>query len=287
LYRPEWFAEKLAETIRQQIGDSLANEVEEHLSKACHHPMKATNNSSLLAELRSIATEVNASLPKEVPLSISRSIDPIRALILREACLYRIAEIVRAAYDAFARDDLVVAIILSRSIIETAALFWDFIAKLKAALASHNIEEIRNFLSGCLVGVKSPKLKEFKSPSQPDLIVTPVNILTLIDRLDKDVTHFRLNYDSMSEFSHPNAAGTVDAYVVLDWDAGMARLGSNRAKLVPELALPQLVGTLTAFIIQYDHAAELLEKFIPLCESLLDGMPSKKEESREKANSST
>jgi hypothetical protein len=285
--RPEWFPEKLAETIRQQIGDSLANEVEQHLSKASHHPMKASNNSSLLAEFRSIATELNASLPKEVPLGISRSIDPIRALILREACLHRIAEIVRAAYDAFARDDLVVAIILSRSIIETVALFWDFIAKLKAALASRNIEEIRSFLSGCLVGVKSPKLKEFKSPSQPDLIVTPVNILTLIDKLDKDVTHFRLNYDSMSEFSHPNAAGTVDAYVVLDWDAGVARLGSNRTKLVPELALPQLVGTLTAFIIQYNHAAELLEKFVPLCESLLDGIPSKKKESGEKVNSSS
>ena len=83
------------------------------------------------------------------------------------------------------------------------------------------------------------------------------------------------------------AAGTVDAYVILDWEAGVARLGSNRTKLVPELALPQLVGTLTAFIIQYNQAAELLEKFVPLCESLLDGIPSKKKESEEKVNSSS
>lgn len=232
--------------------------------------MKASNNESLLEELKSIVTDLNACLPKEVPLGFSRSIDPIRALVLREACLYRIAEIVRATHDAFARDDLVVAIILSRAIIETGTLFWDFIQKLKAALASRNIEEIRKFLSGCLLGVKSPKLKEFKSPSKPDLITTPVNILTLIDKLDKDVPHFRLNYDSMSEFSHPNAAGTVDAYVFLDHAAGVARLGNNRSKLVPELALPQLVGTLTVFVIQYNYAAELLEQFIPLCELLLD-----------------
>jgi hypothetical protein len=242
--------------------------------------MKTSDNESLLAELKSIVIDLNVSLPKEAPLGLSRSIDPIRALVLREACLYRIAEIVRAAHDAFARDDLVVAIILSRAIIETGALFWEFIQKLKVALAFRDIEEIRKFLSGCLVGVKSPKLKEIKNPSKPALITVPVNILTLIDKLDKDVPYFRLNYDSMSEFSHPNAAGTVDAYVFLDHAAGVARFGNNRSKLIPELALPQLVGTLKAFRIQYNYAAELLEQFIPLCELLLDqALP--KEESEE------
>lgn len=61
--RPKWFAEKLAETIRQQLGDSLAHELEQHLSKASHHAMNTSNNPSHLAELRSIVTELNASLP--------------------------------------------------------------------------------------------------------------------------------------------------------------------------------------------------------------------------------
>jgi hypothetical protein len=66
--------------------------------------------------------------------------------------------------------------------------------------------------------------------------------------------------------------------IVLDYAAGVARFGNNRSKLVPELALPQRVGTLTAFMIQYNYAADLLEQFIPLCELLLDPALPKNEE---------
>ncbi len=223
----------------------------------------------LLQELKNIVDMLNNSLPKEMPFGFSISIDPPRAVVFREACLYRIAEIAESAHEAFVKDSLVVAFILSRTIMETETLFWTFVNALEVAIQTRNIGKIREFLTRCLVGVKSPQLKQFKNPMNVNLIADPTNILTFIDKRDKKVRNYRLHYDSLSEFSHPNAAGTIDAYVSLDLDAGVARFGKNRSKLIPELALPQLVGSLKVFLSDYDYSAKLLEQFVPLCDELL------------------
>lgn len=225
-------------------------------------------NEDRLKQLKNLVEILNNSLSWEIPFDFSAAIDPLRAVVFREACLHRIAEISESAYEAFAKDNLIVALILSRAFMETEALFWGFIHELEEALKSRNIEKIRNFLTGCLIGVKSSQIKLLKSPQNVDLIIDQTNILTFIDKMNKKITHYRLHYDSLSEFSHPNAAGTVDAYVFLDHEARIARLGKNRSKLVPELALPQLNGSLTIFLDIYDHSAKLLEQFTLLCNEL-------------------
>lgn len=189
--------------------------------------------------------------------------------MLREACLYRIAEIAESVYEDFVKDRLIAAFILSRAFMETETLFWTLIDKLESAIKSRKIDDIRKFLTDCLIGVKSEELKQFKNPKDPNLITTPTNILTLIEKMGKKIRYYPLHYASLSEFSHPNTAGTVDAYVLLDHDARMARFGNNRTKLTPELALPQLVGSLQGFLSGYDYSAKLLEQFVPLCEELL------------------
>lgn len=234
------------------------------------------NNKEGLEQLKNLVDILNNSLPSEVPFDFSVAIDPLRAVVFREACLHRIAEISESAYQAFGKDNLIAALILSRAIMETEALFWGFVSELEEALKSRNIEKIRKFLTGCLLGVKSPQLKLLKSPENVDLIIDPTNILTLIDKMNKKIPHYRFHYDSLSEFTHPNAAGTVDAFVSLDHEARIARLGKNRSKLVPELALPQLNAALTAFLDVYDYSAKLLEQFTPLCDELLRSSASEK-----------
>ncbi len=227
----------------------------------------------LIHELKDIVDTLNNSLPKEMPFGFSISFDPGRAVVLREACLYRVAEIAESAYEAFVKDRLVVAFILSRAIMETEALFWAFVEELQLAIQNRNIDKIREFLTRCLVGVKSPQLKQLKNSMYANLIVDPTNILTFIDKMNKKVRSYRFHFDSLSEFSHPNAAGTVGAYVSLDLDAGVARFGRNESKLTPELALPQLVASLKGFLSIYDNSAKLLERFVPLCDELLARSP--------------
>lgn len=209
-----------------------------------------------------------------MPLAFSFSIDPPRCVVLRETCLYRIAEIAESTYEAFEKDRLIVAFSLSRAFMETEALFWSFIDELENSIQTRNIDKIRQFLSKCMVGVKNTVLKQFKSPENISLILDPINVLNCIDKMEKQVTHYRLQYDSLSERAHPNAAGTVDAYATVDWEAKIVRFGKNKSKLAPELALPQLVASLKGFLRGYDYSASLLEQFTPLCEELLEKSPS-------------
>ncbi len=224
----------------------------------------------LLNELRLLVATLKNSLPSEVPIYICSSIDPTRAVVLREACLYRITEISEGALDAFEENNLIVALILCRSIMETEALFWEFEAKLKTSIASKNVEEIRTFLTRCMIGVKSEEIKKMKSPENTSQILDPINVLTFIDKLGKHISKYRFHYDSLSERSHPNAAGTVDAYVDIDWEAGVAKFGLNSKKIGYNPSLLLLVASLSAFLDVYDSTAKHLSDFTKVCEELVE-----------------
>lgn len=224
---------------------------------------------NLLEDLKTLVDTLNNSLPVEISFNFSCAIDPWRAVVFREACLYRVAELAESAYEAFTQDRLTVAFILARAFMETEALFWMFYEKLETALKTHTIEDVRLFLTNAMIGVKDDQLKQFKNPNDPAFITPPTNILTFIQKMNKSIKNYGLHYASLSEFSHPNAAGTVDSYVYLDHDNQVARFGKNRRKLNSALALPQLVGSLDCFLEIYNRSSELLEQFTLMCENLV------------------
>ncbi len=76
----------------------------------------------LLDDLQNISSLLKASLPREAPLFFSKSIDQVRALHLREACMHRISELVESACDAFKKGNAMSGYILARAIMETFAL---------------------------------------------------------------------------------------------------------------------------------------------------------------------
>jgi hypothetical protein len=69
--------------------------------------MTAEDDQQYLETLKGIVTILETSLPREIPLDISKTIDPCRAHILREACLHRIAELASSACDAFCKNRLI------------------------------------------------------------------------------------------------------------------------------------------------------------------------------------
>lgn len=214
--------------------------------------------------LKEVVTILENSLPTEILLAISKAIDPCRAHVFREACLHRIAELAGSAYEAFHKKKLITAFTLCRSIMETEALFWDFVTMLEDALRKQSISKIRKFLTKAMLGAKIQTGDVISS-------MTPHHVLTLVrDGMGKQIKGYFNQYEFLSEFAHPNAAGVIKAYVKLDWEKHMAYLGLNHDKIFPDLALPKLVGSLQAFIPCYDNSAKLLSQFIPLCESLLD-----------------
>jgi hypothetical protein len=152
---------------------------------------------------------------------------------------------------------------------ETEALFWRFLDELKESLSTRTVDKIRTFLSRSLTGVKDDEIKKIKRPNDPSTVPDPINVLTLIKNVGKRIHHYPLHYASLCELTHPNAAGTINAYVTLNWSTNTAHFGKGKATLTPELALPQLVVSLQTFTKLYDQSADLLEEFTLLCESLL------------------
>lgn len=231
--------------------------------------MSNGEHEKLLEQLISEIRMLQASLPNEMSLDFSKAIDPCRAAVFREACLYRISELAESAYDAFLKGRLITAFTLCRAFMETEALFWRFLDELKESLSSRTIDKIRTFLSKSLTGVKDYEIKKIKSPNDPSIVLDPINVLTLIQNVGKRIHYYPLHYATLCELTHPNAAGTINAYATLNLSTNTVYFGKGKDTLTPELALPQLVVSLQAFTQLYNQSASLLEEFTLLCESLL------------------
>ena len=94
-----------------------------------------------------------------------------------------------------------------------------------------------------------------------------VNVMTFVDRVEKDVPGFRQQYDLLSEFCHPNWRGTAGFFSVFDGANLWADFGNN----APGLNGPQSIGlanlgvALMFFERSYNRVADQLTSFIELC----------------------
>lgn len=222
----------------------------------------------MLVKLKELVDSLKKSLPLEAPLFISNAIDPNRALVLREACLYRISELTESAYENFAKGRVVSAFIMTRAIMETESLFWTFLDKIELSLKTKNIDDIRIFLTKALTGVKATQAKAMGRE------IEPLHVLKLVrDNMGGKIPLYYEHYETLCEYSHPNAAGLNDTYARLDWIQKKVFFGINNDKVNSKLALPLLIISIEAFINEYDRSAKLLGDFIVLCEILLKDQP--------------
>ena len=120
---------------------------------------------------------------------------PYKALVVRGGLLWRSEEIGRNAIRAFTENDRATAILLTRSIIENAALHWRLAAVLtdRKQMLKEGLDEV---LMKMLMGWKGDA--DFPAA---------FNVLTMIDHLDRQVEGVRAAYDQLSEVAHPNYGG--------------------------------------------------------------------------------
>jgi hypothetical protein len=133
-----------------------------------------------------------------------RSKLPFKAALYRDALLWRIEELGRCALGAYDRTDHVSGIVLTRATIETIAALHS-LHRLVTRYQGGDIEGLDATLMSMLMGSRARE-------DRPDAI----NVLNAIDKLTKSVPAFRALYDQLSEFAHPNDAGTASSYAVLD-----------------------------------------------------------------------
>ncbi|HMK60030.1 MAG TPA: hypothetical protein VK452_02655 [Dissulfurispiraceae bacterium] len=157
-----------------------------------------SKNNRILSEARRIADSVAASLPHTIQiaaLSLNSKL-PFKALSIRELLIHRVSALAKPAVDLFEQEQFIPAIVLTRSVAETVAFLFCLHERIERFLNDKDVKALDDFLMSCLLS----------SRTQPDLHKA-INVLTLIDRVDKGHPGFRSVYDILSEYAHPNWSG--------------------------------------------------------------------------------
>ena len=192
-----------------------------------------------LDEVRRRVEKIRERLPLSVSASALgvRSSAPYLLLCLRAALSWRTEELGRCACDVLARDDVAAGILLTRAVIESTAMMW----RLKELLEDRDKlgpEELDNILDKMLYGWK-------KSASE---LPEAFNVLTLIDRMDRQFRGIRERYDELSEFAHPNWCGAFGLFGAISETLIGSKFGREVRRLPSkEIAVTALIGYLELF----------------------------------------
>jgi len=186
---------------------------------------------------------------------------PYKALQIREALLYRATDLADASCMLLGANNFVAAACTTRAFQETFAALFYVNREVKKAIKDGDLAHLDESLMKSLMGSKN-------NPDMPD----PVNVLKMVDHVDKEVPGFRSVYDILCELSHPNWAGTLGIYTKINKEKLWVDFGQNiRLK---DSTQSQIIFTLHACLDLvahiYDEFAELLPKLIKECEKAIE-----------------
>jgi hypothetical protein len=134
---------------------------------------------------------------------------------------------------------------------------------------SAEIGDIDDYLMQMNVGMATDP------PTDPEtgeaVMPRPIRIGKFLDSVERDISGFNRQYGYLSEYSHPNWAGTVYLYSKLDKENGAADFGQNIRK--PDGTKIIGVGNLSVALLIFERSYNRVSDFVPvftkLCEERL------------------
>lgn len=206
---------------------------------------------SEMLRIRELSDRIAACLPQKIEaaaLTLNSKI-PFKALSLREVLICRISELASVSIQLYEDRKLVSAFIITRAIVETAAFTYWLHHQLSSFFSHKNPAQLDQFLMRVLVGSRDK--------------TTPVescNVLTAIDKLDKEYQWFRKGYDRLCEFTHPNWGGLLGTYGRINHDKYELELGVPAREPPITFGLVPLSAASLLFEHYYNELAGLIEK---------------------------
>lgn len=135
---------------------------------------------------------------------------PYKTFVLLQVGLRRALELTESTVREMNAHALVSSFVTSRALFETACAIFYTWKRVEVALTSQsspNLEELDDDVMQLLMGGRD---KDWGGPVQAK------NIQTIIDHVSKVFKRARKRYDGLSEFAHPNYAGTLGMYNLPD-----------------------------------------------------------------------
>lgn len=134
---------------------------------------------------------------------------PFKAHSFMEVMNLRMIDFSESAELLIKNNHIIPSLPLIRALFENIAITNRVVASVEESLLNNKLDEnFDELISKILFGTKIEEADE----------IPAINILTQIDKLDKNYSGLRKFYDSLSEFVHPNSDGVIGSYSELHED---------------------------------------------------------------------
>ncbi len=150
---------------------------------------------------------------------------------LRDVLSHRIKDLSEKVIPLFKSEQLVPAFLITRAIMESVALLYHLHKKVVSAIDNKDVTELNDWLENATLGSRND-----------DTDRTSPNILTALDRMEKEYPGVREMYDQLSEFCHPNYGGVLASYSHLNEDKTVLLLGSDPVPPMPMGSVPFVIS---------------------------------------------
>ena len=175
-------------------------------------------------------------------------------------------ELGRSAFESLANNKLVAGIVLTRAAVEVSAALWFLCAKVEAVVDSKTVGDVDDYVMKLSMGTATG----WPEDSSPGAVAMPrpVKIGKLLDQAEKDIEDFNHHYGVLSEYAHPNWAGTVLLYSDTNRQTAVTDFGQNirNADSTKSIGVSNLSVSLKMFQSRYNRISDLLPSFIGICE---------------------
>lgn len=220
--------------------------------------MNSDRASELLAEVFRETILISHSLPHQVDWATEPVLAKVayKYLCYRDALLWRSEEIAKSTRNELLENRIVSATILTRALFECAACFNYLTEKIQNAIETKQADGLDETAMRLLMGSK-----------WQDWDPQPLNVLTMINRLDRKYEGARRLYDDLSEIAHPNWSGTAGAFSELNHETGITEFlrYRNDGGGIFERCLLALATALPTISISYNSCSDTFLEFNLLC----------------------
>ena len=219
-------------------------------------------------ELEKKLKRLNNRLPKIISRKNVSDISKtaLKAHLIHASLLYRYHNLAKNSAGLSKEGAIIPALILARAAFETAALLFYTHTKIDAVVKNRDMSEIDDILMRIMLGEKRQQIAG-------DTDISAINILTVVDLLDKEMEKFGVQgirglYDDLCEFAHPNFSGAFGTYADAAKDNPFHCAFSVEPEcLDADMPLPFLHTSLLILEKCDEDLIEILPKFTKLHES--------------------
>jgi hypothetical protein len=184
-----------------------------------------------------------------------------------KSLIWRMVELSSSAFESLANGLLVSGIVLTRAAVEVSAALWYLCAKVEAVVDSKAVGDVDDYLMKLAMGTATA-WPETDSSADGLTMPRPVKISAFLKQAEKDIEGFSHQYGVLSEYTHPNWAGTVLLYSNTNKETAKTDFGENirKADNAKAIGVVNLSVALKMFHERYNRISDLLPAFIGVCE---------------------